>query len=480
MDNLITAALSRSATATATQPSTVKASGSFKDLMAGYIDAPKAAHNHGTTIAESVILVGEITAKNPTISELLIQHKELGSSTWKIINSEQNKDKNYTKIQPGTRIYYNRKKGTLSWSKTVPTSSTPEPSQTAHLADAGLRSKKARDSAQVYHPGTTESPSPESVKASSTATRPGKDTFALEQDLFPGANRSIQLGTIDSSNPTVSHLLKNHPLLREHTWDLLASSMNKDKPFDRIANGTEISLDAGSMEITWNSAESLRAVSHNAHLADQALPASAPLLERSGRQPADLSEAVQKYMGTSYDEINCYELLVKGLHQMDIPYSGKNGLFSKLTRMALDKGMAPNAYLNGEGIIKAAGSLVLSKNYTGISDWKNDAAALIKELEPLLDNGQILSFSTEKRGHTGVVSQKDEQWTFINSGRLDNSVNRNSLPHGVGEETLREEINNWFKMAHARRENLSVTLGRLSHGTIRTALNLSDSVSKQI
>ncbi len=40
MDNLITAALSRSATATASQPSTVKASGSFKDLMAGYIINP--------------------------------------------------------------------------------------------------------------------------------------------------------------------------------------------------------------------------------------------------------------------------------------------------------------------------------------------------------------------------------------------------------------------------------------------------------
>ena len=480
MDNLITAALSRSATATASQPSTVKDSGSFKDLMAGYIDAPKAAQTHQTTIVEPVILVGEITAKNPTISELLIQHKELGSSTWKIINSEQNKDKSYTKIQPGTRIYYNRKKGTLSWSNNVPASSSPKPFQTADLADAGLHSKSTHDIAQVNQPVMTDSLSPLSGKPASTVTNPGKDTFALEQDLFPGANRSIQLGTIDSSNPTVSHLLKNHPRLREHTWDLLASSMNRDKPFDRIASGTEIYLNVSSMEITWNGAERLKAVPRNNHLADQALHTSTPLLGRSGRQPADLSEAVKKYMGTSYDEINCYELLVKGLHQMDIPYSGKNGLFSKLTRMALDKGMAPNAYLNGEGIVKAAGSLVLSKNYTGITDWKNDAAALIKELEPLLDNGQILSFSTEKRGHTGVVSQKDEQWTFINSGRLDNSVNRNSLPHGVGEETLREEINNWFKMAHTRRENLSVTLGRLSHGAIRTALNLSDSVSKQI
>jgi hypothetical protein len=178
--------------------------------------------------------------------------------------------------------------------------------------------------------------------------------------------------------------------------------------------------------------------------------------------------------------MNCYELLVKGLHQMDIPYSGKDGLFSKLTSMALDKGKAPNAYLNGEGIVKAAGSLVLSKNYAGITNWKNEAATLIREIEPLLDNGQILSFSTEKRGHTGIVSKKNNQWTFINSGRLDNSVNINSLHRGVGEEILNEEISNWFKLAHANKETLSVTLGQLKQGKIRTASNISESFSKQI
>jgi hypothetical protein len=480
MDNFITGALGRSITVAAAPSSKAKNSGTFKDLMAGYTDTLKASPAP-TATAEPVILVGEISAGTPTVSELLIQHKELGSSTWNIINSEQNRDKNYTEIQPGTRIYFDREKGTLSWSSTVPSSPSPESNQTANSADAGVRSQTALDSRQAYHPENTHAHRATLGKADSTITGPGGNTSSLEQKLFPDAKQSIKIGTIDSSNPTVSHLLKNHPQLNEHTWNLLASSLNKGKPFDRIARGTEIFINAETMEITWHGADALKTVPHRANVTPPPVsPASASLPEPSGRLPADLSEAVQKYMGTSYDEINCYELLVKGLHQMDIPYSGKNGLFSKLTRMAVDKGMAPNAYLNGEGIIKAAGSLVLSKNYSGITDWKNDAAALIRELEPLLDNGQILSFSTEKRGHTGIVSQKDKQWTFINSGRLDNSVNRNSLPHGVGEETLSKEINNWFKTAHARREMLSVTLGRLSQGTIRTALNLSDSVSKQI
>ena len=169
----------------------------------------------------------------------------------------------------------------------------------------------------------------------------------------------------------------------------------------------------------------------------------------------------------------------EGLQHMDIPYGGKDGLYTKLTHMAVDKGMAPNAYLNGEGIVKAAGSIVLSKNYSGSANWREEAATLISEIEQLLDNGQILSFSTEKRGHTGIVSKQNNQWTFINSGRLDHSVDANSISRGVGEENLYEEIRNWFKLAHAKGENLSVTLGQLEQGKIRTAFNLSESLSER-
>ena len=115
-----------------------------------------------------------------------------------------------------------------------------------------------------------------------------------------------------------------------------------------------------------------------------------------------------------------------------------------------------------------------------MSNWQSETAALVREIEPLLDNGQILSFSTEKRGHTGVISQRNNQWTFINSGRLDNSVNHSSLNRGVGEEILAEEIGNWFKTAQAGKETLTVTLGRLEQTKIQTAYNPRGSISGQI
>lgn len=457
MDNVITPTLSRLATVKTIKPAETNDSGSFKDVLTAFTDEPMPqktqAQSRGT-----LILVGEITVEKPTISELLIQHKELSPSTWNIINSEQNQNRDYTKIQPGTRVYYDHETAALTWSDRRSDSLPSAITRDSHQSDRSADSSTA-----------------------ATAQKSDKDSSAIKQPFVSDEGQSIQIGRIDNNNPTVSHLLKNHPQFQAQTWNLLASSINKEKPFHRIANGTEIHLNVENMEITWKQTDNSKTISHLAkNVVPEEMNLSATIPDHLGRPATDLSEAVQKYLGTSYDEMNCYELLVKGLHQMDIPYSGKDGLFSKLTSMALDKGKAPNAYLNGEGIVKAAGSLVLSKNYADITNWKNEAATLIKEIEPLLDNGQILSFSTEKRGHTGIVSKKNNQWTFINSGRLDNSVNINSLHRGVGEEILREEISNWFKLAHAKKETLSVTLGQLKQDRIRTASNISESFSKQI
>ncbi len=447
MDNLITPIFSRSAGVIISPPAKVTQSELFNDLLTRHVDDLKSRQVYSEP-AEPDILIGKITAETPTVSELLIQHKELSSSTWDIIKAEQNKNNDYTKIQPGTRIYYNRKEGTLSWSI------------------AANDSPPFKDAKAIIH---------------SPVIQPENNSSFVKEVASSGEKQPIGLGRIDSTNTTVSHLLKNHPQLREHTWNLLASSVNKDKPFHRIADGTQIYLNEESGEITWNVAEKTAPVSHRA-VPDvpKELAANATIPENIGHPATDLSEAVQRYLGTSYDKINCYELLVKGLRNMDIPYNGRDGLYTKLTSMARDNGMAPNAYLNGEGIVKAAGSLVLSKNYPDIANWRDEAATLMREITPLLDNGQILSFSTEKRGHTGIVSQQNNQWTFINSGRLDNSVDLNSVRRGVGEEVLHKEILNWFKLAHAKKETLSVTLGRLEQGRIHTASNMSKTFSKRI
>jgi hypothetical protein len=82
-------------------------------------------------------------------------------------------------------------------------------------------------------------------------------------------------------------------------------------------------------------------------------------------------------------------------------------------------------------------------------------------MAPFLSEGLILSFSTPTRGHTGIVSRQGEDWTYINSGLIDNQVSPGRVSERVGEEFLKKEIKNWFVLAADRKEPLTVTLGHL-------------------
>ena len=422
-----------------------KPSGSFSQEMTNAMGTSNSQNNSAKNV-KPTILVGEITNEVQTVSELLSQNDKLSDSTWDIIYSEQNKNKDYTKITPGTAVYFSPEDGTLTWSGV---NSAPLPSNLGKKI-VDLHSRTPVEPTIVQH---------ESVS---------------HKEL-------ITLGKIDSNYPTVSHLLQNHPDIKEQMWQLLGSEVNKGKPYDRILVGTEIQLNPKTMEIVWNNNATVATAARAIPPAVNPEPAIKPTAAEQLKQfPNNLSEAVQGYMGTSYDKINCYELLVKGLDNLNIAYSGKNGLYSKLTNMATEKGLASNAYLNGEGIVKAAGSKIFSKNYSKIVDWKDNAKTMIEEIEPLLGSGQILSFSTQNRGHTGVVGRKDSQWTFINSGRMDNSVDKQTISMGVGEEVLNKEIGNWFRSAQKKGEALSVTLGQLNQGKIQTAFNISQSYADRI
>ncbi|MFT5701474.1 MAG: hypothetical protein ACI8ZB_004369 [Desulforhopalus sp.] len=433
MDTIINPTFNQPKTISNQSFSKTKSSNSFSDLITQYTIDGKPQQINNANAVDS-ILVGEITPQNPTVSELLIQHNDLHASTWGILGAAQNRDRDYTNIQPGTRIYYNATNGELTWSD------------------------EKNNSFKLNQPSPQPELPPHQLYQSMEATQKETPTTA-----------NLSLGKITETVPTVSRLLKNHPQLREQTWNLIANTVNEGKPFHTIPPGTEIFLNSDTKEITWTNSGATVAADRptpNVPVEPAALATSAA--SNHTTPAADLSEAVQQYLGTPYEKINCYELIVKGLDQMNIPYSGKGGLYTELTKMATDRGMASNAYLTGEGIVKAAGTLVLSKNYSGQGNWEEEAASLMSAVEPLLDNGQILSFSTNKRGHTGIVSRQNDQWTFINSGRLDNSVTADSVHRGVGEEVLQEEVRNWYKLAHKNNEILSVTLGQLGHEKIRT------------
>ena len=420
-----------------------KATGSFGEALSGSLAATKQASGQQQR-KDNLQEIGTITSKTPTVSELLHQNEKLKGQTWAILSDKQNQHKDYRSILPGTKIYIDRNSGELSWSGAVQKQTTVQ----VHGASAEAN---------------VASPTGKQIESGSIV----KET-ALTQQGEP-----VRLGIISTETPTVSHLLRQDTRFRDQTWDILDKTVNADKPFHSMQVGFEVFLNPSTMEISWQARTETQVSTPLAVIAEakEASPKNEPWHNTHG-PIADLSQAVQPYMGKSYKEINCYELLVNGLKQLDIPYGGRNGLYSRLTSMAADRGMASNAYLNGEGIVEVAGSTVLSKNYSELANWQKNAADLISEIEPLLNSGQILSFSTQTRGHTGIVSRQDDQWTFINSGRLDNPVGEHGPSKGVGEEVLDKEIRNWFKLAHQSGEHLRVTLGELSQEKMRTAAHI--------
>jgi hypothetical protein len=295
---------------------------------------------------------------------------------------------------------------------------------------------------------------------------PGKqpDFFArlqASQAEIAGSGKNLPakpvfLGRVTRQTPTVSHLLIQGPY-KDACWDILGQKVNADKPFTRIPQGEAIYMNPDTHEILWGKQ------------ADDSQPATpAPALASVKTAPAmpeaipladSLDGAAARFMGIAYERMNCYELVVAGLETMGVQYRGQEGLGRYLMNQAVSDGMAVNRHLTGEGVTRAIGR---DLHVTAFNQVPHVDAAVDKALEALfekLEPGQILSFSTPTRGHTGIISRQGTTWTFINAGIMDNLVSGRPGGKGVGEERLAAEIRNWVTRAHRENSGLRITLG---------------------
>jgi hypothetical protein len=272
-----------------------------------------------------------------------------------------------------------------------------------------------------------------------------------------------------------------HPEFSRQCWDIIFSSENRGKQFRKMKEGTVVAIKSGSKELVWGRELPMTAKRITAEeKADPSMErsfANAPIA-RSDTQTAEvkklaqhtsslithgksLANAVKQYIGTPYNRIDCYGLIVRGLQNQGIQYRGPGGIREMLENLAVRIGLPGNAYFNGEGIVEKAGTRVFSKSIRDISNAGEKTEELYSEMIPYLREGYILSFSTSSRGHTGIVSRKGADWTYINSGVIDNEIIPVRTAKGVGEEFLKAEINNWLALAAKRKEPLTVTIGHV-------------------
>jgi len=180
-----------------------------------------------------------------------------------------------------------------------------------------------------------------------------------------------------------------------------------------------------------------------------------------------LADAVRPFIGTSYTKIDCYGLIVRGLINQGVQYYGHGGLREKLENLALLDGLSNNAYFNGEGLVEKAGKKIFSNSIHRISNARDETDKIYSDITPYLQEGLILSFSTTTRGHTGIVSKWEDDWTYINSGVIDNQISSSEVSERVGEEFLKAEIKNWVVLASSKKEPLTVTLGQIDENPLQ-------------
>lgn len=331
------------------------------------------------------------------------------------------------------------------------------------------------------------------------------------QNITGQSHQKIHLGTLSDDTPTVSELLYSTPY-KKNCWEMLESDVNSSKHFKRIPAGTDIYLDKETSEIVWEKSSGrhnerpLETVSGNsvtrggappiysANLKPKQLSGSAHIQDGEGKNyntqtalyrsatnsEPSLNKAVQGFMGNNYNKMDCYEMVVGGLEKMGVKYLGKGGLGRHLIDKAIDEGLSRNHYLNGEGLVDATGYSVYNKTLFRVKQPQPQAESAMKEMEKVLKEGQILSFSTSTRGHTGVISKKDGIWTFINSGYMDNNIAGANGEKQVGEEILSKELENWFKLAGNRKEGLKITLGDIDFAKLATYQLEKPKMSKKV
>lgn len=388
-----------------------------------------------SSLPNGLIPLGKIDRATPTISHLLTGNAAHQAESWNIIFAAVNKNKQFASIRLGTEVYLDPKSKELLWGDGLSSqTSKSETPRSLHVGEIG--------------------------QATSDDGAPKMDSVMSNEK---NADSLISLGVIDDNNPTPSHLLKKSYQYGDNAWNIIFSSVNRDKPYTSVRPGSLVSINPKTLELSFAPPidHPVRFKSTETNSGGTVEASLAGVIDIPSQQQFSekLAESVKAYLGQPYREIDCYALVIKGLKDQGVRYSGSGGLRNRLERMAARHGLPRNAYQNGEGLIEVAGNKLYDKSFVRIKDAEGQSSTVMEQLQPLLREGMLLSFSTPSRGHTGVVAKKDGQWTYVNSGVIDHQINGGEVSKRVGEEKLEEEIKNWFLLAKNKRTSLKVSAG---------------------
>jgi len=165
--------------------------------------------------------------------------------------------------------------------------------------------------------------------------------------------------------------------------------------------------------------------------------------------------AMLQNLRNRYKNSDCLEFLANLLEDNGIAYYGKNGLANRLIGNARNQGKNLNAYLTGEGLTQELSSQPVTLRLK--KDHKENFEGVWRQIQPHIQTGSILSFSSKSFGHTGLVDRVDNRWTYFNAS---GAVGKPET-YRVKAEDLKLEVKNWFDRAKKQETFLDITIGAI-------------------
>jgi len=167
---------------------------------------------------------------------------------------------------------------------------------------------------------------------------------------------------------------------------------------------------------------------------------------------AEDRRASRASLPSRYRRLDCYEFVAAVLEENGIRYYGKDGVGRALIEKAKTEHKPSNHFLTGEGLTR-----LLSSDTVTVKVQRESAQQVWETLEPMLKEGAILSFSSNRSGHTGFVGVKEGRWVFLNSS----GKAGDKRSYRVKEEDLEAEIRTRLATARKEKIGLSITLGQV-------------------
>jgi len=157
-----------------------------------------------------------------------------------------------------------------------------------------------------------------------------------------------------------------------------------------------------------------------------------------------------------YKNRDCLEFLASLLEDNGIAYYGKNGLANQLIAQARTQGKNLNAYLTGEGLTRELSDQPITISLQ--KDHKGNFEQVWRKIQPHIQAGSILSFSSKSFGHTGLVDRVDNRWVYFNAS---GAVGKPET-YRVKAEDLKPEVKSWFDRARKQATFLNITIGAIN------------------